>query len=389
MMDSKVLLPEPEAPTMAAVSRAARVKWISRKIRKVPLESVTLLKTCSTEIVGTASVSERATELISDMTAFLVKTPTICLGTWDCNKQHPGYRLAVKKPQAGAGSLTGRILQALRTVALLFLLSAVPWAALAQASSAPAAATPLKLLVLGDSLSAEYGLARGTGWVALLQKRLLNEKSAVTVVNASISGDTSSGGVSRLPVLLQQHRPQIVVIELGGNDALRGLSLAMTQNNLNSMALASKKAGAQVMLVAIQVPPNYGEKYRQQMDLIYEKVAKEISSVEIIGFSSPTYKGRYVDPQSLDENDRAAVSYNLDLSYNRAKSIFSYIFDKKSMTYQHQKDLLPLVKVTGRSFLAEEVKGRDIASGLDIKDYCAKHNCEKSQKVIIRFNLKD
>jgi chromosome segregation ATPase len=120
-----------------------------------------------------------------------------------------------------------------------------------------------------------------------------------------------------------------------------------------------------------------------------EKVAKEISSVEIIGFSSPTYQGRYVDPQSLKDQDRAAVSYNLDLSYNRAKSIFSYMFDKKSMTYTHQQDLLPLVKVTGRSFLAEEVKGRDIASGLAIKDYCAKYSCEKSQKVIIRFNLKD
>jgi len=120
-----------------------------------------------------------------------------------------------------------------------------------------------------------------------------------------------------------------------------------------------------------------------------EKVAKEISSVEIIGFSSPTYQGRYVDPQSLKDQDRAAVSYNLDLSYNRAKSIFSYMFDKKSMTYTHQQDLLPLVKVTGRSFLAEEVRGRDIASGLAIKDYCAKYNCEKSQKVIIRFNLKD
>lgn len=120
-----------------------------------------------------------------------------------------------------------------------------------------------------------------------------------------------------------------------------------------------------------------------------EKVAKEISSVEIIGFSSPTYKGRYVDPQSLKEEDRTAVSYNLDLSFNRAKSIFSYIFDKKNMTYQHQKDLLPLVKVTGRSFLAEEVKGRDIASGLDHKEYCAKFGCEKSQKVIIKFNLKD
>lgn len=120
-----------------------------------------------------------------------------------------------------------------------------------------------------------------------------------------------------------------------------------------------------------------------------EKVAKEISSVEIVGFSSPTYQGRYVDPASLDVKDRAAVSYNLDLSYNRAKSIFNYMFDKNTMTYTHQKDMLPLVKVTGRSFLAEEVKGRNIASGLAIKDYCAQYNCEKSQKVIIRFNLKD
>jgi hypothetical protein len=118
-------------------------------------------------------------------------------------------------------------------------------------------------------------------------------------------------------------------------------------------------------------------------------VAKEISSVEIIGFSSPTYKGRYVDPQSLKDEDKTAISYNLDLSYNRAKSIFSYIFDKQNMVYQHQKELLPLVKVTGRSFLAEEVKGRDIASGLSHNDYCAKYNCEKSQKVIIKFNLKD
>ncbi|MBA2404122.1 MAG: hypothetical protein H0V66_05075 [Bdellovibrionales bacterium] len=120
-----------------------------------------------------------------------------------------------------------------------------------------------------------------------------------------------------------------------------------------------------------------------------EKVAKEISSVEIIGFSSPTYKGKYVDPKSLKEQDRAAVSYNLDLSYNRAKSIFSYMFDKKSMNYKHQTDMLPLVKVTGRSFLAEEVVGRDIATALDTKDYCKQYNCEKSQKVIIRFNLKD
>ena len=136
----------------------------------------------------------------------------------------------------------------------------------------PAAPT---VLIVGDSLSAEYGLTRGTGWAQLMSKQAAEEKISMNLVNASISGDTSSGGVSRLPALLQQHRPQIVVIELGGNDALRGLSLAMTQSNLNSMALASQKAGAKVLLVAIQVPPNYGEKYRQQMDLIYEKVAKE------------------------------------------------------------------------------------------------------------------
>lgn len=120
-----------------------------------------------------------------------------------------------------------------------------------------------------------------------------------------------------------------------------------------------------------------------------QKIAKEIHSVEIIGFSSPTYQGRYIDPKTLKDSDRVAVSYNLDLSYNRAKSIFSYIFDTKNMAYKYQKELLPLVKVTGRSFLAEEVKGRDIASGLTHKEYCVKYNCEKSQKVIIKFNLKD
>ena len=120
-----------------------------------------------------------------------------------------------------------------------------------------------------------------------------------------------------------------------------------------------------------------------------KKIAQEIQNVEIIGFSSPTYKGKFVDPQSLDEKDRTAVSYNLDLSYYRSRSIFNYIFDQKRMTFDYQKQLLPLVKVTGRSFLADEVKGRDIASGISQREFCAKYNCEKSQKVIIRFNLKD
>jgi acyl-CoA thioesterase-1 len=134
------------------------------------------------------------------------------------------------------------------------------------------------VLIVGDSLSAEYGLARGTGWVQLMSQQAAQEKISINLVNASISGDTTSGGVSRLAALLQQHRPQVLLIELGGNDALRGLSLNMTENNLRRMALAGKNAGSKVMLVAIQVPPNYGEKYRQQMDAIYLKVAKETGS---------------------------------------------------------------------------------------------------------------
>ncbi len=134
------------------------------------------------------------------------------------------------------------------------------------------------VLIVGDSLSAEYGLARGTGWVQRMSQQAIQEKISINLVNASISGDTTSGGVSRLAALLQQHRPQVLLIELGGNDALRGLSLTMTENNLRRMALAGKNAGSKVMLVAIQVPPNYGEKYRQQMDAIYLKVAKETGS---------------------------------------------------------------------------------------------------------------
>lgn len=131
------------------------------------------------------------------------------------------------------------------------------------------------ILVLGDSLSAEYGLARGTGWVALMEKRLDNEKKTAAVVNASISGETSSGGRSRLPALLKQYRPNVLVIELGGNDALRGLPLKNTQDNLSAMAQAAKKAGAQVLLVGMQVPPNYGAAYARQFEKLFSEVARE------------------------------------------------------------------------------------------------------------------
>jgi acyl-CoA thioesterase-1 len=131
-----------------------------------------------------------------------------------------------------------------------------------------------RLLVLGDSLSAEYGLARGAGWVALLEQRLAREGLAWQVVNASISGDTTSGGRSRLPALLKQHQPRVVIIELGGNDALRGLPLAMTQANLAEMARMAKAAQARVLIAGITVPPNYGRAYGEGLLALFGSVAK-------------------------------------------------------------------------------------------------------------------
>lgn len=140
---------------------------------------------------------------------------------------------------------------------------------------ASAQVKPRRIVVLGDSLSAEYGIARGSGWVALLEHKLQTEKLPATVVNASISGDTTSGGRSRLPALLSQHKPTHLIIELGGNDALRGLPLAMTRENLLAMARAGKAAGAKVLLVGMQLPPNYGASYGRDFAALFASVARE------------------------------------------------------------------------------------------------------------------
>ena len=131
------------------------------------------------------------------------------------------------------------------------------------------------LLVVGDSLSAEYGLARGSGWVALLTQRLAGRRPPVPVVNASISGDTTAGGRSRLPALLKQHQPSVVVIELGGNDALRGLPLASTRDNLVAMVQAAKATGARVLLLGMQVPPNYGARYAADFAGLFGSVGQQ------------------------------------------------------------------------------------------------------------------
>ncbi len=131
------------------------------------------------------------------------------------------------------------------------------------------------ILIVGDSLSAEYGLKRGSGWVALLEQRLARERIAAGLVNASISGDTTSGGRSRLAALLAEHRPTHVIIELGGNDALRGLPLDLTQNNLATMARSATQSGAKVLLLGMQVPPNYGRQYSADFARVFASVAKQ------------------------------------------------------------------------------------------------------------------
>ena len=130
------------------------------------------------------------------------------------------------------------------------------------------------ILVVGDSLSAEYGLKRGSGWVALLEQRLAGEGVTATVVNASISGDTTSGGRTRLGALLKLHLPTHVILELGANDALRGLPLAMSRDNLAAMARAARTAGAKVLVVGMQVPPNYGRKYSDEFAALFANVAR-------------------------------------------------------------------------------------------------------------------
>lgn len=161
---------------------------------------------------------------------------------------------------------------------------------------------PAVILVLGDSLSAEYGLARGTGWVALLEKRLAGEQIAARVVNASVSGETTSGGRSRLPALLAQHRPTHVIVELGGNDALRGLPLKNTEENLQWMTEAAQKAGAKVLLVGMQVPPNYGTDYANRFAALFTTVAKATQAAVVPFFLKGVADGP--DPTKLFQADR-------------------------------------------------------------------------------------
>lgn len=159
-------------------------------------------------------------------------------------------------------------LKGLRKVIGLVLATAAMLAANAAYSA------PKTVLVLGDSLSAEYGLVRGTGWVALLRQRLAEQKIDANVINASISGDTTSGGKARLTQLLAANHPNILVLELGSNDGLQGLPLADTENNLNAMLTMAKNSKARTLVVGMRIPPNYGPVYTGQFAQLFDKVAK-------------------------------------------------------------------------------------------------------------------
>lgn len=134
------------------------------------------------------------------------------------------------------------------------------------------------MLVVGDSLSAEYGIARGAGWVALLEQKLAREKVDAKVVNASISGETTSGGRARLPALLDQHRPDVVVLELGANDGLRGLPVPSAEANLRAMIAMAQERKARVLLVGMRMPPNYGRAYTERFFGMFRSVASDTRS---------------------------------------------------------------------------------------------------------------
>nr|WP_232207559.1 arylesterase [Pseudoxanthomonas sp. J35] len=163
-----------------------------------------------------------------------------------------------------------------RIVGLLALAALLLAPALACAGGRPAGSAGAgPILVLGDSLSAEHNIPAGSGWVSLLERRLARERPRPpAVVNASISGETTAGALARLPELLRKHRPSVLVIELGGNDALRGLPPAQLHANLEKMIVLADGAGARVLLLGIDVPPNYGPAYRERIRRTYAELAQ-------------------------------------------------------------------------------------------------------------------
>lgn len=151
---------------------------------------------------------------------------------------------------------------------------AIGWALAAFCVPAAAATKTPSILVFGDSISAAYGIRPDQGWVSLLQQKLKTQGYGYEVVNASVSGETTAGGLARLPRALSVHRPSIVIIELGGNDGLRALPIAQMRSNLMRMVTLGVESKAQVLLVGMRMPPNYGAKYTQQFHAVFDDIAR-------------------------------------------------------------------------------------------------------------------
>ena len=162
------------------------------------------------------------------------------------------------------------------------------------------AAHAASILVYGDSLSAAYGIPREQGWVSLLEQRLKQQYPDYQVINASISGETTSGGLNRIAAAIKQHKPRIVILELGANDGLRGLPITDMRNNLASMIKASQQANAEVLLVGMMIPPNYGPKYTREFTTSYAALAKEFK-LPLVDFLLDGVAGQaeFVQPDGL------------------------------------------------------------------------------------------
>lgn len=169
------------------------------------------------------------------------------------------------------------------------------------------------VLVVGDSISAAFGMDTQQGWVHLLDERMRNEGFEHQVVNASISGDTSAGGAARLPALLAEHKPEVVIVELGGNDGLRGLPPRQLQQNLASMIDASRNAGAKVLLLGMRIPPNYGERYTTAFAKVYDDLAAD-KKVPLVPFLLEGVGG--VDNLMQDDGVHPAVAAQPQLLEN-------------------------------------------------------------------------
>lgn len=167
------------------------------------------------------------------------------------------------------------MIKALFSAVYVALLLTQAAATVAEDSPSAGSSPQPKILIFGDSLSAAYGIGEDEGWVTLLAERLAQEDSELEVVNGSVSGETTTGGRARLPSLLARYNPAFVLIELGGNDGLRGLPLSLMRENLTDMIQLSQTSGATVMIAGMQIPPNYGPRYTEPFFAQYAELAEE------------------------------------------------------------------------------------------------------------------